>query len=801
MTSPSRHPAPASLCLILACAPFLDAAPGVLRERYQRQHTAHDRRSVSPANQRHDVGDRYRVGASERRLLRRSDALAVRLLEPGTSAERWNRLTAPGSPLSAYTLETTSANGIALFKHPTRTSPVPQEETLARLRADDSVGMANPVFVDPSSGLYLVPTEEIIVALEKDVTPRDYFGADWAVAKAVPGAPDQYVLTLPGHTAEEVLSEVTARNNDTRVAWAEPNFICEIQRQFIPDDPLYPNQWHLHNSGQGGGNAGADIKAPEVWNLGIDGQGVVIAIIDDGIERSHLDLMSNIFINTNDPIDGIDNDQNGYIDDINGWNFVGDNNDPDPDDVMDTHGTPVAGLAAGVGGNGAGITGVAPRAKILPIKVLSGDLGITFEEMAAAFRYAAGLTSPNAWRGADVISTSLFFPQSAVVDSAIEDVTTLGRNGKGCPVFTTTGNFGSGYTLYELTDLAAGTYFFEWSYAKDETMSAGEDSCWIADILFPDGSFETFDAPTLPAGWDLSPFGEVPWRIEDDPSHAFGTGRYQARAGTIGDSEFTTIRSHTVTIDTESSVSFFYWVSGEAGFDGIDFWVFDFAINDYAGPFLGTSGVPDVANGLDYPGSHPASIAVGASSDFDYRSDYSQYGAGLDVLAPSDGGRSFITTTDLTGLAGDEAGDYSPFFGGTSASTPIAAGVGALMLSANPRLTAQELRTWLRRTADRIGSVAYTNGFNPFYGHGRVDAEQAVLAVQGPLLVAVSAAGGTFDFQLTRLPVSGSVIVDRSPDMNVWTSILTNAVTGVDLDLSDAIPGGSGPWFYRARVE
>ena len=97
------------------------------------------------------------------------------------------------------------------------------------------------------------------------------------------------------------------------------------------------------------------------------------------------------------------------------------------------------------------------------------------------------------------------------------------------------------------------------------------------------------------------------------------------------------------------------------------------------------SGVAQSVAGVSYPASNQYTVAVGASTDFGRRSDYSQYGADLDFVAPSSGGLKDIFTTDRTGIKGDDPNNYSPYFGGTSAATPLASGVAALMLSRNPQ--------------------------------------------------------------------------------------------------------------------
>ena len=139
------------------------------------------------------------------------------------------------------------------------------------------------------------------------------------------------------------------------------------------------------------------------------------------------------------------------------------------------------------------------------------------------------------------------------------------------------------------------------------------------------------------------------------------------------------------------------------------------------------SGVAQSVAGLSYPAGNQYTVAVGASTDFGRRSDYSQYGADLDFVAPSSGGLKDVLTTDRTGLKGDDPNNYNPF-GGTSAATPLASGVAALMLSRNPALTSDQIRTILRQTCQKIGDDPYTDGRNEHYGYGRIDAQAAVTA-------------------------------------------------------------------------
>jgi len=132
-----------------------------------------------------------------------------------------------------------------------------------------------------------------------------------------------------------------------------------------------------------------------------------------------------------------------------------------------------------------------------------------------------------------------------------------------------------------------------------------------------------------------------------------------------------------------------------------------------------------VTTSVSYPANYVDTIGVGANTNFDYRSDYSQYGSDLDFVAPSSGGTIDIPSTDRTGSVGYVSDDYV-YFTGTSSASPLAAGVAALMLSKSYDLTANEIRNLMRDSADKIGGVSYSGGFNTYYGYGRINAYNAL---------------------------------------------------------------------------
>ncbi len=240
------------------------------------------------------------------------------------------------------------------------------------------------------------------------------------------------VVRLPrGTDLLEGLKGLAARED---VLYAEPNQrlkVCvePLPLAAAPTDFEFSRQWALHNAGQTGGKAGADIGALEAWAVTTGSLDIVVAIIDTGVDYFHPDLEANIWRNPREiPGNGVDDDANGYVDDAHGYDFVSDDGDPMDDNL---HGTHVAGILAAVGNDENGIAGVAWSAGVMALKAFdetgSGSLDDTVS--AIAYAEAAGARVINASWGTTTRSRALDEAVADAVRRGVVVVAAAGNNG------------------------------------------------------------------------------------------------------------------------------------------------------------------------------------------------------------------------------------------------------------------------------------------------------------------------------------------------------------------------------------
>lgn len=251
----------------------------------------------------------------------------------------------------------------------------------------------------------------------------------------------------------DVASAIEAYAKDSRFAYFEPNF--KVSAAVTPNDPSFSQLWGLNNTGQTiGGQVGtpdADIDAPEAWNIQT-GNNVLVGVIDSGVDYTHPDLAANIWTNPGEIAgDGLDNDANGFIDDIRGYDFI--NNDANPMDD-NNHGTHVSGTIAGRGNNGVGITGVSWSAKIMALKFLGADGSGFISDAIRATNYAtqmgAKLTN-NSWGGGG-FSQGMLDAITAARNAGSLFVAAAGNNGTDNDV---TAHYPSSYNVDNVIAVAA----------------------------------------------------------------------------------------------------------------------------------------------------------------------------------------------------------------------------------------------------------------------------------------------------------------------------------------------------------
>jgi subtilisin family serine protease len=222
---------------------------------------------------------------------------------------------------------------------------------------------------------------------------------------------EQNLVLVQRPVVEVREAAVQALSTNAQVEYAEPNYIYKVLggAADLPNDTELPKLWGMINTGgqyagdQGTiqGKVGVDIDAQRAWQVETGSHEVIVAVIDTGVNYNNPDLTANIYVNEAEANGqaGVDDDMNGYVDDIHGYDFAA--KDADPMDVYG-HGTHVSGTMGASGNNGQGVVGVAWNMRILPVRFLGDDGSGTLADAVSSIDYATKMKAnimSNSWGG------------------------------------------------------------------------------------------------------------------------------------------------------------------------------------------------------------------------------------------------------------------------------------------------------------------------------------------------------------------------------------------------------------------
>lgn len=265
--------------------------------------------------------------------------------------------------------------------------------------------VASPLFVKASEpeavpGEYLVKLKEDYSVQQMNKKSLSTF-----LGSQVKSTIDEMNVAVIKRSAVELSSSVikSLAENDM-VEYVEPNFIYRINK--TPNDPDLGKLWGIKNVGQvdkGVGTPGIDVDAERAWDITQGSDSVLVAVIDTGVNYNHPDLKENAWVNLAEKNGqaGVDDDGNGYVDDVYGYDFTETAGDPDPIDDHG-HGSHCAGTIGATGNDGKGIVGVAWKVKLMGVKFLSAQGSGTLEGAVRSVIYATKMGAKimsNSWGG------------------------------------------------------------------------------------------------------------------------------------------------------------------------------------------------------------------------------------------------------------------------------------------------------------------------------------------------------------------------------------------------------------------
>ncbi len=545
-----------------------------------------------------------------------------------------------------------------------------------------------------------------------------------------------------------VMAAVNKYKPNSNVLYAEPNYLYFVN--VTPNDSSYNQLWGLNNTGQSvngtAGTADADIDAPEAWDYITGSYDVIVAVVDSGVDYNHPELVNNIWTNPGEIAgNGTDDDGNGYIDDVHGWDFYQDDNDPMD---VNSHGTHVSGTIAAVGNNSQGLTGVMWNARIMPLRFLgptgSGDTEDAIDAITYANQMGANVIN-NSWGGggySQALRDTINASPAVVTCSAGNDGTDN----------DSTAQYPSSYDCSNIIAVAA-------TNQNDSLASFSCRGATSVDVAAPGvGIYSSvparkqvfFDNMTNMDNWNA----QIPWALTTSKYYSSPSCATDSPDGNYGDNSETSLSlKNPINLTGEHGVKLEYkmCLETESGYDAL---------------FIDAS-----QNGSDWENIYGWTGSTGGAfysfeedlTAYDGRpSVYVRFRLKSDSSAAYDG--AYIDDIKVTSSSATYTGTEYAYFSGTSMATPHVSGLAGLTRAYRPNLTNLQIKQAILDNVDTISSL----GGKVLTG-GRINAQKTLSA----LAIAPYGAQITSDTIPTTMTAGQSYSVSvtvMNTGANTWTA-------------------------------
>jgi subtilisin family serine protease len=520
------------------------------------------------------------------------------------------------------------------------------------------------------------------------------------------------VLALPKDAT--VATAIASLRADPSVAFAEPNYIRHLT--LTPNDPLFGDEWGLSNTGQldSDGNAGTpgdDVGAPAAWDITTGSPGITVAILDSGIANDHPDLAPNVFVNAAEIAgNSVDDDGNGFVDDVRGWDFVANDNDPRD---YNGHGTHVAGTIGAAGNNSQGIAGVSWSSKLLPIRVADGDGVITSARLAEAFAYAGAMgarVANGSFGGGPASSAELAAIKAAGNTLFVFAAGNESANNDSTAEYPC--DYGAQNFLPNVLCVGATDH-------NDALASFSNRGIDTVDLAAPGvevaSTWPAYGAPVFSDDFET----DITGRWTATGTWARSTAHPRSGSSSLDDSPGATYPNDEVSsITTTNAIN----LAGRQGCQ-LDLWArTDLEAN---ADFLDVQAAPApggpysvLLEGTDTTGG-AYSEGVASLEAFDGGPVYLRFELNTDSSVVDDG--VYIDDVSVACLSGTYVGNEFQLDSGTSMAAPHVSGAAALLFAADPARTPAVVRSLLLTNVDRRAGLASTT-----LSGGRLDVGNAI---------------------------------------------------------------------------